>query len=772
MALRVWLPLNGNLDNLGASNAEAASAGTITVDNNGKIGKCYKIGTAAGSIVLPANIMQKFTTACSIAFWIKINTWNTNYATVFQHGNAGTAWTSYKFGVMRNNDNKLRLAISDGSNNFYATSTDDLTLGVWYHIVFTYTTGKCACYVNGSFVRENTTTVVPNFAGATATRIGAYNASGGYQTDIYLNDFRIYDHCLSALEVKEISQGLILHYKLDRVTNNNMLVNSKRDSGASHTTYNVADFNFNESVIAGEQYTVTAKINTSSEKKAVGFYHSGGSYPMGGWMPISSNGIYIKTFTATSNMASQTGNAGHGYCRVYASNNAGTSQGSTTVTGTANVEWIKVERGTKSSGWSLAPGEGGSHQVIDSSGYGHNGTISALANSQLNSGRYNNGILLDKKKITCSSGFFTTADPVFTISFWFKIFSNITYASYADLVSFEATNSSQLFRLELCGSPSGNNLMWFRGPTGTSGGFNAGPSSSGWCSKDVWHQIALVSNGNKQYTCYFDGVQTSTYDGSANSWTPVGSLGIGDTAEGTAEFADYRIYATAFSAADIMTLYNTSASVDKLGGGHAFEIVENIDNKELMTYGLFTGGYGDHNHLTRPFTNYNDKGEMTFDKTVTNAGSEYFKVNPSGKTYYYDIIVSVSTGNQFYIGFQRYDAAKTARSNNATVYVVATKPTSDVVYQRYKGTVDLSTDGVNPCDTISLRVLNNWTNSTSDTTGLATIHYLSLREVAGTPPTGNVKKNGQFITDEFIERDGIGSLYKNGIGGFTNIIEK
>lgn len=229
MALRVWLPLTGTLENKGISGAIATSAGTITVDDGGKIGKCYKIGAAPGSIVLPVNIMQTFTTACSIAFWIKINTWNTKYATVFQHGNAGTAWTAYKFGVMRNNDNKLRLAISDGSNNFYTTSTDNLTLGIWYHIVFTYTTGKCACYVNGSFVRENTTTVVPNFAGATATRIGAYNASGGYQTDIYLNDFRIYDHCLSALEVKEISQGLVLHYKLSGFNNGirNYISNSK-----------------------------------------------------------------------------------------------------------------------------------------------------------------------------------------------------------------------------------------------------------------------------------------------------------------------------------------------------------------------------------------------------------------------------------------------------------------------------------------------------------------------------------------------------------------
>ncbi len=139
--------------------------------------------------------------------------------------------------------------------------------------------------------------------------------------------------------------------------NNNLLLDTLKDSGKSHTTYNIADYNFSESLVNGNKYTIIAKINTSSEKKSVAFYHSGGSYSMSSWLPITSNRIYKYTFTANSNMASQTSGAGHGYCRVYISNNENAYQGSTTVTGTANVEWIKIVKGEYASVWSANPSD-------------------------------------------------------------------------------------------------------------------------------------------------------------------------------------------------------------------------------------------------------------------------------------------------------------------------------------------------------------------------------------------------------------------------------
>ena len=50
MALRVWLPLNGTLENRGLSNITVTNNGAA-VDNNGKIGKCYNFDGTSNSYI-------------------------------------------------------------------------------------------------------------------------------------------------------------------------------------------------------------------------------------------------------------------------------------------------------------------------------------------------------------------------------------------------------------------------------------------------------------------------------------------------------------------------------------------------------------------------------------------------------------------------------------------------------------------------------------------------------------------------------------------------
>lgn len=132
--------------------------------------------------------------------------------------------------------------------------------------------------------------------------------------------------------------------------NKNLCLDTLKDAGKVHTTYNVCDYNLSESLVEGKKYTISAKVNTSSEKKSVAFYLSGGSMKLGGWFAVKDSGAYTATFTATAAHASSASGGGHGYLRVYTSNNSDI-QGSTALTGTANVEWIKLEEGSTVTPW-------------------------------------------------------------------------------------------------------------------------------------------------------------------------------------------------------------------------------------------------------------------------------------------------------------------------------------------------------------------------------------------------------------------------------------
>lgn len=211
MSLVVWLPLNGTLENKGISNAKVTN-NNATIDNAGKIGSCYSFnGTSA--YLQTSNFNPSKWPEFSITFWCY-----------------PTATFNNLFLIRGSNAHRFRIA-SDGVS-FRDTNNSTLrTIGLnatipidtWTHLTCIYNRGKISIYINGLITVNNTSYYRNNstfLSDLKEIRIARYTTTS---TSKYysgkLNDIRIYNHALSPAEVKEIAQGLVLHYKLDNITN-------------------------------------------------------------------------------------------------------------------------------------------------------------------------------------------------------------------------------------------------------------------------------------------------------------------------------------------------------------------------------------------------------------------------------------------------------------------------------------------------------------------------------------------------------------------------
>ena len=140
----------------------------------------------------------------------------------------------------------------------------------------TYDGATLILYINGVQVdsKEASSALYPG----TRLTIGSYYTFTS--ANIFngsMNDFRLYDTALSAREVREIAKGLVIHYTLATPGNNNLLKDSRKNYGTASTEYLLGSYQLSEALTANTQYTISAKILTSTEKKSVGFFFSGGS---------------------------------------------------------------------------------------------------------------------------------------------------------------------------------------------------------------------------------------------------------------------------------------------------------------------------------------------------------------------------------------------------------------------------------------------------------------------------------------------------------------
>lgn len=306
MSLKVWLPLNGDLRNNGLYDITVTNDGA-TVDNNGKIGKCYSFNNT--HIIIDStdlqNLFSSNTQPFSFATWIYLNSDETDRVIIFGNYNANP-FVNWELA----SDGKQILSAGGTSNYIARYSSTNVPKTTWTHIACTYDGSTTTFYMNG--VKTNSVNVVypiTSKLGSNRFYLGSDNRNDATRLKGKLNDFRLYDHVLSPKEVKMISQGMILHYPLSRegFGADNLLKYSQVSEANKQLLKTSVYAGWNNLTITNidgyDAYTYPA-ANTST------WFYSGNWFS-----PLSANTTYTYSawiyFTASSNTAFNFTSLGH-----------------------------------------------------------------------------------------------------------------------------------------------------------------------------------------------------------------------------------------------------------------------------------------------------------------------------------------------------------------------------------------------------------------------------------------------------------------------------
>lgn len=588
MALCVWLPLNGNLENKGLS--PLLKRGTPVYINNGKMGKAIDLSSKINFTGLPE--LEKFT----ILFWLKVDSCSVNWADALgfdSYQADGTAGASFRFEATTSEYSSPR-ACSFHNNTPYAITTSSRILitedqkGEWHHCGFSCDGKNCYTYIDGVLTYTD-------------------NALGGYLYDAFhigennnitggMNDLRIYDECLSKKEIKEIAKGLCLHYKFSTPKAINNLVRYERllrysnDEFVENEDYTASfprlnEF-YNRSRVYRWTYTpLTQKALDSLHDtiwkqgvvtKETRNYLANTKYIY--WLlyrPITHDDVMVGIDPNSSMISNWSGRATTDtigdwhYMISFRDGTLGTDQEADVWSGvkvpSAQLNepiiidfcWAHLIEGTDQ----IIPEfdyEGTTlNYEEDCSGFGYIGPISGTLEYDDNSVKYqgstkfNNGGYLQNIKNPLHS----TSDE-FTISCWFYPTQNSTMALFNDRTAIGEGVS--VFYL-------GGGIRF---DTGSGAQYQVGT-----LTLNKWNHITCVYNRKNSYKkVYINGVLvgTSNVIGSLENIGSNASIGNSSTnaAAGAGNqlygnLSDFRIYSTALSDKDVLTLYRNRAAVDK-----------------------------------------------------------------------------------------------------------------------------------------------------------------------------------------------------------------
>ena len=569
MSLQVWLPLNGDLHNQGLNPLSIVQVQSgVSLDNTGKIGKCYTNSGSSVNIATPCTFSAKTFSVCA---WVKLNTRRNNWCRAFGMSGNGTY---FGFGCEHTNGNGLGFhyyKTIDGTNtSIFDSYPVNISTGSWNHFVMCYDGIKYYIYQNGKLIKSdnaNRSNIDCNM-----TTLYLFGGTANQYSQCSLNDIRIYDHVLSAKEVEEIAKGLVLHYKLDNITQPNLLsgnpnlINAWVQDGITLTQENDNSL----------KCVVTANTKRIYNNVSNVWTTVGNTYTVSFLAKAQTNGIEIRASRSIADYAPTfTLITDWKYYSAQITITATSTGGTLSIQGINNgdIFWlrdIKLENGNIATHY-LLPNDI-MNTIYDSSGYNNNGTIIGSLQTITPSPRYScatkiaNGqyIRVDNRPNVCMP------KDAITVNLW-------QYAtSWANPIS--------------CTEGGGwnfENSSGIRFPVYISGvGYKVAQSSITPAStQNAWHMLTGTMDKDN-IKIYYDGEEVGTVAngstngiGYANNYIFIGAEASGDnTSPANSSYAgnlsDIRIYATALTPEQIKELYNTSMTIDNNGNIHARELVE------------------------------------------------------------------------------------------------------------------------------------------------------------------------------------------------------
>ena len=456
-----------------------------------------------------------------------------------------------------------------------------LSPNVWTHVTVKYDYGTVWIYYDGNeidhFVSHSGATLVTTST-FNKLYLGKDNKNSGYNGNCMLSDFRIYDHCLSDPEIRELARGLIVHYKMNVAMPN--LIKGLRDYTSNG--YQAYSFYLSTNLKTSTTYTIqlwdvdVSHSGKTAAKTGLGFYWGGGNVALKtilgeSWFPNGhADHISLKITTPSSG-------SNNSYINIY---NSPPSVSSGTMY--MSIGSIKIEESVNPT--TITKYDDQYIHLLDSSGNGYDaeaayvgqssGSISVKVYGTDSSPRYSHCAAVDPGTVFRRNSVTALATSV---SFWLSLPSIPSTSGTA----YQTVFTDYLSRL---GMTFGRNTpQYFTCAVGSQSDMSAKYSSKAFNDKKFHHVVIIRPSqaaADMNRIVYIDGILQNPISGT--DWWSCSSGVLDICGRGTSinnsttYMSDFRMYATPLKQEDVLDLYHTSAFIYKDADLHAFEIVEYI----------------------------------------------------------------------------------------------------------------------------------------------------------------------------------------------------